>query len=99
MPPKMRPLKKSLSLTERPPSHPHEMDSKHRYFYTRSLSRSDKELGAILTLNRSLIQLKSLIQNDYGECTLIDIGTGDIYLSKSFDEEQGRTVLFTSAYL
>lgn len=100
MPPKMRPLKKALSLTDRPPSHPHEMDSKHRYFYTRSLSRSDKELGAIITLNRSLLQLKDLIRKDYGECTLLQIGTGDIYLSKSFDETQGgRTVLFTPLYL
>jgi hypothetical protein len=43
--------------------------------------------------------LKDLIRNDYGERTLLDIGTGDIYLSKSFDETQGRSVLFTPVYL
>ncbi len=82
MPPKLRPVKKQISLTSNPPQHVYENDPSHRSFLSRSLSKSDTELHAIMKLNSSLNQLKNYIIDEFGMDVLLDIGEGKITIRR-----------------
>ena len=63
MPPKLRFIgkEKEVCLTLNPPQHKFENDPNHRSFLSRSLSRSDVELNALVKLNTSLNDMKEYI--------------------------------------
>ena len=86
MPPKLRPIKKKIELTSKPPQHTFENDHNHRSFLSRSLAKSDMELNAIIKLNSSLKDLKEYIVQHFGMNVLLDIGEGIISLSSSHDD-------------
>ncbi len=93
MPPKLRPVKKQISLTARPPQHAYENDPNHRSFLSRSLNKSDVELCAIMKLNDSLNKLKECIVNEFGDDVLLDVGEGKITLRKCGESEgDGGTI-------
>jgi len=70
-------------LTQKPPSNlPHELDQSHRkQFLERSLSKSDREVATLHKLNRTIVNVKSVIKERYGESPLLDIGEGLIFLA------------------
>ncbi len=83
MPPKLRPIKKSIALTSNPPQHTFENDPNHRSnFLERSLKKSDKEISALIKLNQSLKSMRDYIVAEYGMNVLLDIGEGYIALNK-----------------
>lgn len=78
MPPKLRFIgkEKEVCLTLNPPQHKFENDPNHRSFLSRSLSRSDVELNALVKLNTSLNDMKEYIVEKFGMDCLLDIGEG-----------------------
>jgi len=54
----------------------------------RSLDRNDKDLAALMDLNRSLHAVKSAIVETCGELTLLDLGEGKIRLRTAVPMEQ-----------
>ncbi len=91
MPPKLRPLKKQISLTSQPPQHPYENDPNHRTFLSRSLTKSDVEISALIKLNHSLNEMKDYIVNEFGMDVLLDIGEGLIVVEENDNDASNDT--------